>query len=185
MATTPQNHRRPLRLQDFDYSQNGAYFVTIVTQGRRCLFGEVVNGEMVLNDAGGMVENTIIEIPDHYPGIIVEAHVVMPNHIHVMIMIEYPVRAGPRACPGQDGHPQGGAPTTKRLSLPDVVHDLKSLTTHRYMDGVHEKQWQPFPGRLWQRNYYEHIIRDEKDHLAIYDYIISNPLNWERDEEYC
>lgn len=76
------------------------------------------------------------------------------------------------------------APTKKPLSLPDVVHDLKSLTTHRYILGVREKQWQPFPGRLWQRNYYEHIIRDEKDYLSVYDYIISNPVNWEKDEEF-
>lgn len=157
--------------------------MTMVTHGRMHVFGEVVNGEMVLNEVGRMVEQVFVEIPDHYPGILVDAFVVMPNHVHGLIMIDDSVGAGPRACPVCIGHPQGGAPTKKQLSLPDVVHDFKSLTTHRYMLGVREKHWQPFPGHFWQRNYYEHIIRDENDHLAAYDYILTNPLNWEKDEE--
>lgn len=111
------------------------------------------------------------------------------------------VGAGPCACPnnkqsnrgnklcdfnkGQPhthiGHPQGGAPT---LSLSDVVHRFKTMTTKRYCDGVKTNKWPPFDARLWQRNYYEHVIRDETDLNRIREYIINNPANWVKDEYY-
>ena len=94
--------------------------------------------------------------------------------------------AGPRACQSDqstNGQPQGVAPTEGRLSLPEIVHRIKSLTTNRYMIGVRDKGWPQFEKRFWQRNYYEHIIRNERDYLAIYDYILANPMNWEKDEE--
>ena len=78
------------------------------------------------------------------------------------------------------GQPQGVAPT---LSLPDVVHRLKTLTTKRYSDGVKQHDWPPFPGKLWQRNYYEHIIRNENELNRIREYVVNNPLQWELDRE--
>jgi REP element-mobilizing transposase RayT len=182
MATTPQNHRRPLRLQDFDYSQNGAYFVTIVTQGRSPLFGEGVNGEMVLNEVGKVVEQVWLEIPGHFHGVNVHTYVIMPNHIHGIIEIERDDRSiivGARHA--SPLHPNEiNTKDTRSFSLGTIIGSFKSAVTKRYHIMTNT---QNIP--LWQRNYYEHIIRDEKDHLAIYDYIISNPLNWERDEEYC
>jgi REP element-mobilizing transposase RayT len=172
-------------LPEFDYSQPGAYFVTIVTQDRRMVFGQVVNGEMVLNETGKMVIEVIDQIPEHYLGINVEVSVIMPNHVHLLFLIT-DVVAGPRACHSNqpiDGQPQGVAPTEERLSLPEIVHRIKSLTTNRYMIGVRDKGWPQFEKRFWQRNYYEHIIRNERDHLAICDYIVANPMNWEKDEE--
>jgi REP element-mobilizing transposase RayT len=106
----------------------------------------------------------------------IDAFVVMPNHIHGIIIL---VGAGPRACPAL-GQPQGVAPT---LSLPDVVHRFKTMTTKRYADGVEQCGWRLFPGRLWQRNYYEHIIRNEGDLDAIRRYIACNPLRWHLDRE--
>jgi len=191
-----KHHRRSIRLKGYDYSRAGAYFVTICTQTRACLFGEISDGKMKLNDPGTMVQTVWDEIETHYPVIETDEFVIMPNHIHGIIVIigTNHAGAGPRACPcdaqphkmeqpqggqrNETGHPQGIAPT---LSLPDVVHRFKSLTTKRYIDGVKQNGWPPFPGRLWQRNYYEHIIRNENELNRIRQYIINNPVRWEMD----
>ncbi|MPZ75625.1 MAG: transposase [Deltaproteobacteria bacterium] len=178
-----KHHRQSIRLKSYDYSQSGAYFVTVVAQDRTCLFGEIVTGEIKLNDAGRMVQAVWDELPIHYSGVETDAFVVMPNHIHGVVVL---VGAGPRACPDvgagnpERGQPQGVAPT---LSLPDVVHRFKTLTTKRFADGVKQSGWIPFRGRLWQRNYYEHIIRDEKSLDRIRQYILDNPARWEFDRE--
>ncbi len=136
------HHRRSMRLQGYDYSRAGAYFVTLCTQNRECLFGEIENGKMVLNDAGRMVQIVHDEMEPNYPGVKTDDFIVMPNHIHGIIIL---VGAGPCACPetGQprnDGQPRGVAPT---LSLPDVVHRFKTMTTKRYTDGVKQSGWPP------------------------------------------
>ncbi len=193
-----KHHRRSIRLQGYDYSQPGAYFVTICTQNHECLFGDIVEGEMVLNDAGQMVQGVWDELPINYPGIETDTFIIMPNHIHGTITIRPPdtgppplhVGAGPRACPPHRmpreqpppaGQPQGVAPT---MALPDVVHRLKTLTTKRYADGVKHHGWKPFPGRLWQRNYWEHVVRNERELHRIREYISTNPAKWELDRLY-
>lgn len=183
-------NRRSIRLKGYDYKQPGAYFVTVCTQQRECLFGNIADGKMVLNNAGMMIQTVWDEIPPHYSGIETDEFVVMPNHIHGIIVI---VGAGPRACPDQmkykTGQPRGGAGTgqpqgvvetgqpqgvaetgqprgvapTVGLSLPDVVHRFKTMTTKRYTDGVKHHGWSLFPGKLWQRNYWEHIVRNEPE----------------------
>jgi len=203
-----RHHRRSIRLQGYDYTRSGAYFVTIVTQGRACLFGEVVAGEMRMNDAGRMVQQVWDELALFYEGVQTDAFIVMPNHVHGIIILTGNVRATPRGCPnpqsgpgqargpaptsgsGQargpaptsgSGQAQGPAPTAATaptLGLPDVVHRFKTMTTKRYADGVRANQWPPFPGRLWQRNYYEHIIRDDQSWQRIREYILTNPLRW-------
>ncbi len=182
-----KRNRRSIRLKGYDYSQSGAYFLTICSQNRECLFGDIINGEMIPNEAGRMVKMVWNEIPSCYPSINVDAFVVMPNHIHGIIFI---VGAGPRACPDsgqsradgqpQNGQPQGVAPT---LSLPDVVHRFKTMTTKRYTDGVKQNGWPRFEGKLWRRNYYEHIIRDERELNRIREYIVNNPAQWDMDRE--
>jgi len=152
-------------------------------QGRECLFGDVVDDEMRMNDAGRMVESVWNELPGRYPGVTVEAYVVMPNHFHgIVVLVNEPVGAGPRACPDfwAEGHPQGGAPT---LSLFDVVHRFKSLTTARYRHGVKQADWPPFPDRLWQRNYYERVIRNEQEWQQAGQYIIDNPQKLDLDRK--
>ena len=175
----PERHsRHSIRLAGYDYAHPGAYFVTICTKNRECLFGEIVEGIMRVNDAGQMIQSLWDELPQHYPGVDIDAFVVMPNHVHGIIALT-PVEAGPCTCP-DNGRPRGAAPT---MSLMDVVHRLKSLTTARYRHGVAEQDWRPFPGKLWQRNYYEHIIRDENELACIRQYIIDNPMRWEMDRE--
>nr|BAL59102.1 hypothetical conserved protein [Candidatus Acetothermum autotrophicum] len=176
-ADPERHHRRSIRLRGYDYTQPGAYFVTICTQDRMCLFGEVVHGEMRFTDAGRMVHDVWNDLPNHYPGVTIDAFVVMPNHIHGIVVL---VGAGPRACPEWVGQPQGVAPT---MSLSDVIHRFKTMTTKRYADGVKQLGWPPFRGRLWQRNYYEHIIRDEESLHRIREYIRTNPLRWHVDRE--
>ena len=170
-------------MKGYDYTSAGAYFVTICTQERACLFGDVADGQVRLNDAGKMVERVWSELTGHYPGVELDEFIVMPNHMHGIIVL---VGAGPRACPDQmglhtpTGQPRGVAPT---MSLPDVVHRFKTLTTKLYADGVHQSHWPPFAGRLWQRNYHEHIIRDEADLARIRRYITDNPARWTEDPD--
>jgi REP element-mobilizing transposase RayT len=128
-----------------------------------------------------MVESIWNEIPQFYPGVEVDAFTVMPNHLHGIIILG--VGAGPRACPAdrpQKGQPQGVAPT---LSLPEFAHRFKLLTTTKYIKGVSQNNWPPFPGKLWQRNYYEHVIRNENELNLIREYIQVNPLKWFYDRE--
>jgi REP element-mobilizing transposase RayT len=170
-----KRHRRTTRLKDYDYAQAGAYFITICTKDRACLFGEIVDGEMRLNQSGRMVETVWEEIPCFYPGIDIDTFIVMPNHVHGIIL----VGAAPRGRP-DSWQPQGVAPT---LSLPDVVHRFKTLTTKRYVNGVKQSGWTKFPGRVWQRNYFDHIIRSEEYLNRIREYIIANPQQWASDRE--
>jgi len=184
-----KHHRRSIRLKDYDYSQPGWYFITIVVQKREMLFGHIINHTMVLNDAGKMVQSIWYDIPEFYPGIQIDAFQIMPNHMHGVINIE---GTDPRVClhnkqpnvPGQfqrrqsrGGQSQGIAST--RLSLGDVVQRYKSLTTKRYIDGVKKQHWPSFNGKLWQRNYWERIIRNEAELNHIRKYIIENPLKWQ------
>ena len=199
MTFDPKIHRRrSIRLQGYDYSQAGAYFISICTQNRECLFGEIVGGKMALNYAGAMIQTVWDEIPFHYAGIEIDEFVVMPNHIHGIIVI---VGATPRGCPGslsrgvsggprKGGQPRGVAPTenvgnrqnaenagdTGTLSLGDMVHRFKTMTTKRYADGVKQSGWRRFPGKLWQRNYWEHIVRNEMELGRIRQYIHTNPM---------
>jgi len=116
VANSPQRHyRRSIRLKDYDYTQTGAYFVTICTQGKTCLFGDVVDGVVRMNDAGRMVQPVWNELPIFYAGVHIDAFVIMPNHIHGIIIF---VGAGPRACPNDEypnaEQPQGVAPTANK-----------------------------------------------------------------------
>ncbi len=195
--------RKHLRLPEYDYAQEGVYFVTVCTKGKVCLFGNVVDGKMVLNDAGEMIKSVWDAIPEHYPGIETDEFVVMPNHFHGIIVIaDSSVGATPRGCPNimaphdeqrqrlrqapEDGQAQGPAPTRNHdhgLSLPDVVHRFKSMTTNAYIQGVRKNGWAPFNGKLWQRNYFERVIRNERELHEIREYIEKNPLRWTLDRE--
>ena len=187
MTFNPEiHHRRSIHIADYDYSTTGAYFVTICIQNRICLFGKIEGGEIQLNEAGYMVHKIWNELPEKYPGVEIDEFIVMPNNIHGIVVLN--VGAGPCACPdankGQpkvEGQPRGVAPT--RLSLPDVVHRYKSFTTSEYRIGVEQLNWIPFPGKLWQRNYYEHVIRNEKELNQTREYISNNPLQWALDNE--
>jgi REP element-mobilizing transposase RayT len=187
-------HRRSIRLKHYDYSQPGFYFITICTQNKLKFFGEVKHGEMRLNDAGRMVEMLWQEIPKYYRRFNIREFIVMPNHIHGIIEIKHDfVGADPCVCPKENKDIPGGmnnnsirpvsASTDKiKMSLSEIVQRFKTLTTRKYIDGVKLYDWPAFNKRLWQRNYYEHIIRNENSYLKIAEYIINNPKTWEKDE---
>lgn len=180
------HHRRSIRLKGYDYAQAGAYFVTINLEHRLCLFGEIKNGAMNLNPAGKMVLRVWEEIPQKYPGVDIDAFVVMPNHIHGIIVL------GDLLNQLDDNHvgvglvptlAKGRATTRVAPTLGDVIGGFKSITTNQYIKGVKTQGWPAFNERLWQRNYHERILRDEDELNVRRNYIIHNPLNWNTDEE--
>lgn len=179
-------HRRSIRLRGYDYAQAGAYFVTICTQGRACFFGEVVNGEMRLNDAGWVVTRWWTELVHAFAAVETDAYVVMPNHMHGIIVIHADhhlvgadLRVGPDRARRVGPHAHKGA--HKGAPLHQIVQWFKTMTTNEYIRGVKTLGWLPFDGKLWQRNYYEHIIRDDADLARIRAYIAANPLRWKED----
>jgi len=186
MKFDPQkHHRRSIRLKEYDYSQAGAYYVTINVQNRECLLGEIVNYEMVLNEAGKMIDEQWNALPQRFPNIDLDVYQVMPNHSHGIIVIVEPVGATLVVARNMDmkNIHENRAGIKPAPALGDIVGAFKSITTHEYIKGVDNKNWPQFYKRLWQRNYYEHVIRDEADLNRIQDYIQSNPANWDEDEE--
>ena len=192
------HHRRSIRLKGYDYSQAGLYFITICIQDRECFFGNIVNGEMILNDAGKMADNEWGKIPDRFINVQLHEHIVMPNHFHAIMeivgatLVVAPVGTtvapvGTTVAPGneivgnENGQPQGIAPT-KPKTVGDIVGAFQSIVTVEYIRGVKQLDWPPFNGKLWQRNYWEHIIRDEQSYHRISNYIINNPNNWKGDK---
>lgn len=171
------HHRRSIRLKGFDYSQAGAYFVTVVTQNRLCVFGEIQNEMMILNDIGKMIENCWLDLPNRFPTIDVDEYVIMPNHFHgIIIITDQPV--GSTLVVDQTG--VGTSPTP---TVGDIIGAFKSITTHEYIIGVKRSGWSPFDRRIWQRNFYEHIIRNDADLQRVREYIQYNPLKWNLDQE--
>ena len=194
MKKTNRN-RRSIRLSVYNYSRVGAYFVTICAQNRACLFGEIVNGEMVLDDSGAMVETIWNELPNRFSNIDLDAFIIMPNHIHgIIVSVGAPLvgaHPGNGAHQGNGNHPENGnhgsttngATTRVAPTLGDVVGAFKSLVTVKYIRGVKQSGWTRFDGKLWQRNYYEHIIRNENELNRIRQYIMNNPSRWDLDRE--
>lgn len=170
-------HRRSIRLQRYDYSCAGAYFVTICTQNRECLFGEVVDEVVRLNNAGKVVEECWQEIPSHFPQVELDEFVIMPNHVHGILVIGDPggaaaERANDRAndySPLQKKRPAGTSRT-----IGSIVRGFKIGVT-KWMRQTHPIY------EVWQRNYWEHIIRDEAELAQTREYIRNNPVRWELD----
>ncbi|HXG36286.1 MAG TPA: transposase [Dehalococcoidia bacterium] len=156
---TKQHLRRSVRLRDYDYSQRGAYFVTIVAFQRKCLFGDIMNGEMSLSECGKIVEEQWLKAAQMRKEIELDVFVIMPNHLHGIVIIKNESRVGAH----------GRAPLHRApRSLGSLVAGFKSAATKR-INGI--------------RNYYEHIIRGERDFDAIRRYVLENPLGWARDPE--
>jgi putative transposase len=176
--------RRSLRLKGYDYAQAGAYFVTVCTQDRACLFGDVAGDTVCLNTAGQLAATLWSAMPTRFPEIELDAFVVMPNHVHGVIVL--PDRAETVGAPLVGAHADDGgerAATRAAPTVGNVVGAFKSLFTVEYIQGVKEGRWPRFQGRVWQRNYYEHVIRDEPDLARVRRYIDENPLSWAFDDE--
>lgn len=177
-----KHHRRSIRLKGYDYAQAGAYFVTIVVQGRECLFGEIVNGEVVLNEYGRIVQKWWDDISIHFPGVETGVFIVMPNHVHGVIFIVHDGRgAVPAPLIVSDVQNQGGEtpPLPKGPTLGQIVAYFKYKST-KEMNAMDKSG---VVTKFWQRNYYERIIRNEREMGAIWDYIENNPAAWADDSE--
>ncbi len=164
------HHRRSIRYKGYDYSQQGGYFVTICVHDHECLLGDVSDTEMQLNDCGSIAHDAWIDLPNHYPNVEMDEFVVMPNHVHgiIIIMDHDETFAGAGSEP---------APTmVKRYPLSEIVRSFKTFSARRINElrGTHGCP-------VWQRNYYEHIIRNEKELIAIRGYIVNNPSKWSAD----
>lgn len=174
--------RRSIRLPGWNYANGGYYFVMVDVQDKLKLFGEIKNGRMGLNQAGMMVENKWNEIPGFYSGIDVDEFVVMPDHVHGIILIKNDgriwesARTNSNPNVGVDSHID---PITGNLSLPQIIQRFKILTTNIYIRSVRENDWPKFHQRLWQRNYYERIIRNRLELDRIRLYIEDNPRQWQ------
>ena len=186
MAADAAHHRRSIRLAGYDYSQPGAYFVTIVTAGRKCLFGAIVEGDMRLSPQGQIAQACWQEIPGHFPHVELGAYVIMPNHVHGIIVLHQPGvtmgdddRATMKSSPvgAQHAAPLHAERNVTSGSIGAIVRSFKSAVTHL----IHEQFGGSSP--LWQRNYYEHIIRNDGEWQRIHLYIESNPVLWAQDDE--
>ena len=159
--------RKKNRLNQYDYSQNGGYFLTICTKDRRCILSTIVGGGVLdaplirLSEYGSVVDRQIREMNDHYPDIQTEKYVIMPNHVHLIVRISrdwYSAQSGP-----------SGTPAPTNAVIPAYISTLKRLCNRR------------IGGNIWQRSYHDHIIRTESDYEMIWEYIDSNPAGWQQD----
>jgi len=193
MKFDPQkHHRRSIRLKGYDYSQAGAYFVTMVTWQREMLFGEIVDGVMTLNRYSVIVRDAWFDLKNHYRHVELGEFVIMPNHVHGIIVLT------------DDG--RGGSSTSGGMNLPDItsagmdnlpIHQTRPYVKPKPRHGLPEiiRAFKSFSAKrinrlrrtdgipVWQRNYYEHIIRNEREMDNITKYIETNPLRWDDDDE--
>ena len=156
-----KHHRRSIRLKEYDYTQSGAYFITLCTWQRQHLFGEIANNGMQLTNYGEIIQVHWDSLPKHYHYVELDEFIIMPNHVHgIIVLTDNP------AC-------------KKRHGLPEIIRSFKTFSARR-INKIRRLSGVP----VWQRGYYEHIIRNEKSLMAIREYIVKNPLSWEEDELY-
>ncbi|MCF6319165.1 MAG: transposase [Proteobacteria bacterium] len=160
--------RKQMRLKHYDYSQQGLYFVTICCQNHSCYYGSIKDDSMQLNHAGMMIEKWYLKIPRKFTNFSIRDYVIMPNHFHCVLEI----------IQSETAVANTGA------TIPSVVQWFKTMTTNDYIKNVKTKNWQRFDKKLWQRSYYEHVIRSETSHQKIVDYIQYNPQKWTEDKYY-
>ncbi|WP_051220291.1 transposase [Prevotella sp. AGR2160] len=156
---TNDSIRKKMRFPDFDYAAQGCYFITIVTHQRLCLFGFIHEGNMILNEAGVMINNYYQSIEERFPKVTIMESVVMPNHFHCMIFCN----------------------KDNTDDIPKIIDYFKSSTTDAYIHGVKEKGWRPFHQHLWQRTYWDDIIWNGRQFEFVKNYIALNPYRWQKD----
>ena len=188
MPEKPFLQRKSPRLRGYDYSQEGAYFVTICTAGRTHLFGKIVDGVTVLNTLGQIAESGWAEIPTHFPQVELDLYVIMPNHVHgIVFIVDAPGdtkmmrTVGTRhASSLRQPLPKQWRPNgVKSGSLGAIVGSYKSATTKRI-----KRLGDTSETLVWQGRYYDHIIRNEQSLNKIREYILYNPARWPEDTLY-
>jgi putative transposase len=176
--------RKRNRLPDYDYSAPGWYYITICTFKLQCWFGKIENGKVRLNEVGEMIRTWWLKVPERFYGTKIDCYQIMPNHIHAIVIYS-----------PESGRTHWSAPTNKKnvgtdqcvcpqkddFNLSKVIQWFKTMTTNRYISKVKNSRWKPFEGKLWQRSFYDHIIRNEKSLYKIRTYISNNPINWSID----
>jgi REP element-mobilizing transposase RayT len=186
-----KHHRRSIRLRNYDYSQPGAYFVTICTYQKQSWFGEIKNGQIYLNQLGKIVADEWLKTCKIRPNFKLDEWVIMPNHFHGIVIIndysgddqslgarDAPLDLGARDAPLDLG--ARDAPLQQKPnSLSSCIAGFKSAVTKR-INLLRQNTDTP----IWQRNYYESILRDEKYLAVVREYIINNPKNWTNDRDY-
>jgi REP element-mobilizing transposase RayT len=173
MSYDPQkHHRRSIRLKEYDYTQPAAYYITLCTKTRQCLFGDVTKGEMRLNSLGYIAFSCWQAIPNHFPHVELDAFVIMPNHLHGILVISDTIVGATPASPLR--HPCG--PTPKSVGA--IVGSYKAAVSKRINSICNTES-----NSIWQRNYYEHINRDQESLHNIRQYIVENPRCWTEDPE--
>lgn len=193
-----RHNRKSIRLIGYDFSSKGLYYLTICVQNRLCLFGNVVDNQLKLNDAGKMIMKWYYEIENKYPDKKCHNMVVMPNHFHCIIEngssinmnihvrdshLDDHVGTSLRGCPNdirnENAPPQYGMDNKKHnASIFDVMDWFKTMTTNEYIRGVKQLGWERFDQRLWQKRYWDHVIRNNVDFSRIDKYIDENPGKW-------
>ena len=177
MAYDPNRHnRRSIRLPKREYVQPGAYFVTICTKDRMCNFGDVINGVMVLSEWGAVVQERWQALPLHHPNVSLDVFVVMPNHLHGIVVISDGIDMSGRAQQAAPLHHEGMHILPGSLNA--IIRSFKASVTAR----IRKMIGNPFI-QIWQRNYHEHVIRESSSIDRIRDYFIGNPGRWENDPE--
>ena len=194
-------YRKSIRLKNYDYSSNGYYFVTICTQNREKLFGEIVGATLCgrPNNPDKVIVKWLLELENKFKGVKIDEYIVMPNHIHFIIKRTSDHTGSTGDHTGSTGdhtgstgdhtgstgdHTGSTGDHTGSPLLRDIIGWFKTMSTNEYIAGVKDGRFMPFKGHLWQRNYYEHIIRNYDDYINIAEYIQNNPLKWEEDKLY-
>ena len=171
MVDTPSYNRRSIRLKGYDYASPGAYFVTIVSYRREPTFGKIIGGKLTLSRIGRLAKYCLEQIPHHHRNVKLDEYVIMPNHIHGILVIEenrHNVSVG-----------AGYKPALKSCTLPEIIRNFKTSSATK-INRLRESPGVP----VWQRNYYERIVRNDKELDLIREYINSNAINW-RTDIYC
>lgn len=185
MNTNKKFHRRSIRLKNFDYTQAGVYFITIRTVKNCCIFGEILDGEMFLNDSGKIVESEWLRTLKLRNYLTLDQYIVMPNHFHGILIIKNRCGRGTAYCALKEKDAKNTVPTKYESfgkpisdSIPTIIRSFKSAVTK----GINFLRNTPAE-KVWKRNYYEHIIRNYKELENTRQYIIDNPANWFEDKD--
>ena len=176
MYNSEKHHRRSIRLKGYDYSLAGTYFVTICVKERKCVFGDVQNSNVVLSPIGEIVYQCWNEIPNNFNSVKLYVFIVMPNHLHGIVVMTNDCRGVQLNAPTRNASNFYGLISPKQKTLSVIIRTFKAaVTTQCRKNNYHFFEW--------QRNYYEHIVRNEDELNRIREYIINNPLQWQFDKE--
>ncbi len=165
VSDSPEHFRRKqLRSPGFDYASSGMYWVTICAHHMECRFGKVVDGLMVLNDAGQIADRNWRILPDRYPGLMLDDHIVMPNHLHAIVFL-------------------GNDDQSRPVSLSAIVGAYKSITTMEYSRGVHDGRLPRYDKSLWQRSFQDRIVQSDRRLEELRRYVEGNPGRWQAKQD--